>query len=215
MKAITQRFENSSIPLAIKWSLIIASFVSIVMGTLGVFLLDLQTSAYRSQNDVLGRMVVDQLALAASEPLLAGDDLTLEILVSQQEKNDLIIGMQVFDNNGVVKASAGIFAIDDILSVLQDSENFGQLQWKISGQEAISFFTRVYFQDLAAGIALVTIDQGPLEIQLQSLTRALTTTTIGLVFLGGSVGFSFGSAYVRSNRSVGKGWRGSGEWTRP
>jgi adenylate cyclase len=184
MKNLTKRLENSSLPLALKWSLIIACFVSVIMGLLGWFLIDQQTNTYRQQNDILGRTVVDQLALAAGEPLLAGDDLSLQVLVRQQEKTKLILGMQVFDLNGNIKASAGISPIGDILSLTQSDVYTQQLPWNTPYVNAVSFMSHIIFKDVTAGFAVVSIDQGPLERQLSALTGALITTTLGLIFIG-------------------------------
>lgn len=189
MKKLTRKLENSALPLALKWSVIIACFVSVVMGSLGWFLIDQQTSTYRHQNEVLGGIVVDQLAFAAGEPLLAGDDLSLQVLVRQQEKNALIIGMQVFDLKGALKASAGVSPIGDILFLIERNENLRQLPWRTPYVNAVSFFSSIKFKDVTAGYAVVSIDQGPLEQQLNSLTGALITTTIGLIVIGAILAF--------------------------
>lgn len=189
MKNLTKKLENSSLPLALKWSLVIACFVSVVMGLLGWFLIDQQTNTYRQQNDILGRTVVDQLALASGEPLLAGDDLSLQVLVRQQEKTALILGMQVFDLKGKIMASAGISPIGDVLSLTRPDERNVQLPWKTPYVNAVSFISHIVFKDVTAGFAVVTIDQGPLERQLSALTGALITTTLGLIALGAMLTF--------------------------
>ncbi len=189
MKRLSQRLENSSLPLALKWSVVIACFVSLVMGLLGWFLINQQSATYRQQNEVLGGVVVDQLAFAASEPLLAGDDLSLQVLVRQQEKNALIIGMQVFDLNGTLKASAGISPIGDLLSLIKREESRHQLPWRTPYVNAVSFISSIRFKDVVAGYAVVSIDQAPLEQQLNSLTGALVTTTIGLIVIGALLAF--------------------------
>lgn len=189
MKKLTRRLENASLPLALKWSVIIACFVSLVMGSLGWFLIDQQSANYRHQNELLGGVVVDQLAFAAGEPLLAGDDLSLQVLVRQQEKNNLIIGMQVFDLKGVLKASAGVSPIGDILSLIGQNDQLRQLPWRTPYVNAVSFFSNIKFKDVTAGYAVVSIDQGPLEQQLNALTGALITTTIGLIIIGALLAF--------------------------
>lgn len=184
MKNLARRFGNSAIPLALKWSLLLACFVSLVMGLLGWFLINQQESAYRFQGEELGRMVTDQLARASSEPLLAGDTLPLQVLVSQQEKNDLILGMQVFDLEGKLQASAGIEASRNILSMTNLLTGSRQFRWKSDTIEAVSFVSPIIFKDVKAGSVIVTVDQRPLENQLQTLTNALAATTFGLILIG-------------------------------
>ncbi|MDH5736708.1 MAG: hypothetical protein OEZ23_00285, partial [Gammaproteobacteria bacterium] len=98
---------SDSLPLALKWSLVIAAFVSLVMGALGSYLISKQEESFREQSNMLGQVLADQLASSASEPLLADDTLTLDMLVSQQKKHQMISGMQIYTRKGRLKASAG------------------------------------------------------------------------------------------------------------
>ena len=101
MASLTTRFENSSLPIALKWTVVIACFISLAMGLLSWFLINQQNDFHQQQNQVLGRSLVNQLARAASEPILAQDDLALSILVQQEGKEQLIIGMQIFNINPI------------------------------------------------------------------------------------------------------------------
>lgn len=202
MNRLTRRFENSSLPLALKWSLIIACFVSLVMGVLGWFLMGQQSDSYRQQNGVLGRLVVDQLALAASEPLMAEDNLGLQVLVRQQEKSTLILGMQIFDLKGGIKASAGVWPIGDILALVSQPSGSDRLPWRTPYFDAISFLSEVRFKGVVAGYAVVTIDQEPLEQQLVLLKRTLLTTTLGLILLGVLLAFPLAHRLSRPIRQL-------------
>ena len=88
MAKITAWFDNSSLPIALKWSLMIACFITIVMSILGWFLGNQQQNFHQKQTQVLGHSLVNQLALAASEAILAQDDLALNMLLKQEEKNN-------------------------------------------------------------------------------------------------------------------------------
>ncbi|MES9967361.1 MAG: hypothetical protein ABW074_08855, partial [Sedimenticola sp.] len=107
------RTAGTSLPLALKWSLSIAALVVIVMGMLAWFLINQEEAAFQRQSEQMGIMMVSQLASSASEPLLAGDDLALKVLVTQQEKIPLIIGMQVFDREGNVRVDAGLSPFEE------------------------------------------------------------------------------------------------------
>lgn len=202
MNRLTRRFENSSLPLAFKWSLIIACFVSLVMGVLGWFLIQQQSDSYRDQNGLLGSLVVDQLALAASEPLMAEDNLGLQVLVRQQEKSALILGMQIFDLQGGVKASAGVSPIGDILALVEQRAETDRLPWRTPYFDAISFFSPIGFKGVVAGYAVVTIDQQPLELQLARLKQTLLTTTLGLILLGMLLAFPLAHRLSRPIRQL-------------
>ncbi|MCW8906878.1 MAG: HAMP domain-containing protein [Sedimenticola sp.] len=202
MNRLTRRFENSSLPLALKWSLIIACFVSLVMGVLGWFLIQQQNESYRFQNSLLGSLVVDQLALASSEPLMAEDNLGLQVLVRQQEKSPLILGMQIFDLRGGVKASAGVSPIGDILALVERESETDRLPWKTPYFDAVSFISAIRFKGVVAGYAVVTIDQKPLEQQLVRLKRTLLATTLGLILLGILLAFPLAHRLSRPIRQL-------------
>ena len=166
----------------------------LVMALLGWFLISQQKESYHHQTERLGEMIADQLARAASEPLMADDLFSLEVLVNQQRKNDLILGMQVFDLDGVMLASAGLSPNGSNLpaeSVLEE-ETLSDATWHAwSGTVggAILFMAPVNFNNTSVGYALVSIDKRPFEENLKGLTNALLTTTIGLMTLGTLLAF--------------------------
>lgn len=178
-----QRYSDT-LPLALKWSLIISAFVSLVMGSLGWYLISQQAESFRIQSELLGQVVADQLSSAASEPLLASDTLTLEVLVSQQKKHALISGMEIYDLGGKLKASVGVSAAADIKGILASPSMEQKLNWETSEVEIVSFFSPIKFNRVIAGLAVVSIDRRPLEQHLNTLTRALLTTTFGLILVG-------------------------------
>ena len=186
--------DKISIPLAIKWSISISALVVLVMVILGWFLISQQKSSFRHQNGLLGEMIVEQFARSASEPLMADDTFHLELLVSQQEKNELIVGMYVFDLDWQVVASAGPLPETDSLRSAMKSEHAGQSDkgrrfWRQSDDDAISFLTPIQFQNTNVGYALLSIDRQPLKEYLQEVINALVATTIGLIALGAFLAF--------------------------
>jgi len=194
-KKIPKKFpEGISIPLAIKWSISISALVVLVMVILGWFLISQQKSSYRHQNELLGEMIVEQFARSASEPLMADDTFNLELLVSQQEKNDLIVGMYIFDLDGQKVASAGPPPETKSLRSAMQAKDAGQsdrkrLFWRQSDGDAISFLTPIRFQNTDVGYALLSIDRQPLKRYLKELINALIATTIGLIALGAFLAF--------------------------
>ena len=168
---IYQRFNTYPIPLAIRWSVSIAALVTLVMGLLGWFLIGQQQLSYQQQTDLLGEMIIDQFARAASEPLMADDILSLEVLVSEQEKNVLITGMQLFDLAGNTLASAGTQPFDGVQAgeeiVKQEVLPQGRdtQAWIHGDGKAVSYLKPVSFQNTKVGYALMAIDLQPLPYQ--------------------------------------------------
>jgi adenylate cyclase len=199
--------RNNALPLAIKWSLSISALIMLVMALLGWFLINQQKESYHHQTERLGEMITEQLARAASEPLMADDVLALEVLVSQQKKNDLIMGMQVFDLDGMVLASAGSLPGngDNPAAFTTDEKIFSderQIAWSTPDSNAISFIAPVYFQKTQAGSALVSIDKRPLEKNLVRLIKVLIAMTLVLMTLGTALAFPLAYRLCRPIRRL-------------
>ncbi|PLY15944.1 MAG: hypothetical protein C0631_05165 [Sedimenticola sp.] len=187
--SIFRRYEKSSVPLVINWSLSISVLIILVMGLLGWFLLENQQAAFKRQAKTLGLALVDQLAYSASEPLLADDNFALQMLVNRQEDNQLIVGMQVFDLDGKSLASAGISPFDfqsdhgeGLLDILQ-RERTGR-EWVLGEIHGEIFVSPVQFKDVTAGYALVSLNKKPLQEDLDLLILTLMKTTAALILFG-------------------------------
>jgi adenylate cyclase len=192
MKALADKFKNSSLPIALKWSLLIVSFITLTMSALGWFLINQQSEFHTLQNRQLGNALANQLAKAASEPMLAQDDLALGILVEKTGDEPLIIGMQIFDKEGNLRAHSGISPISDINSLLAKDSFPEHLNWQTDSIQAITFYSPIEYQGVTAGMALVSIDQLPLEAQLSHTRRVLISTTAGIVFISILLAFPLG-----------------------
>lgn len=189
MSKLGQHLSGGTLPLAIKWSLSIGTLIALVMALLGWFLIEQQKNSYRHQTELLGQMIADQFAHSASEPLMADDQFNLELIVNQQQKNDLIIGMQVFDLDKNTVVSAGLQPELKLVqaalgSAASGAEQSGGRFWSRPDGSAIFFLMPVRYQDTVVGHAMVSIDRQPLEDNLRGLIRALVATTTGLVILG-------------------------------
>lgn len=184
--------SSSSLPLAFKWSLSISLLISMVMGILGWFLISQQERSFRLQTEILGQTIVQQLARSASEPLMADDELSLQVLVRQLEKNDLMLGIQLFTIGEELIAGTGVSpaksCLDRGIAMLSTSD--GSSLSEISCNEKDKrkrnsiFLNPVKFQDVVAGYAVITLDKRPLEENLKALTNALFYATLGLIGFG-------------------------------
>ncbi len=181
--------SSGSLPLALKWSISIATLIGIIMGLLGWFLIQQQEESFQRQSGVMGKMLVEQVARSASEPLLADDAFALELLVSQLEKNPLIVGMQIFDLKATAQASAGVdpFQLDTNMDPqrLRQLVGFsGGVGWSADSLRAQAFVAEIRFKDVMSGYAVVSIDRTPFEQDLERVINALLMTTLGLMALG-------------------------------
>ena len=172
-----QRFENSAMPLALKWSLAISLLVCAGMGGLGAYLIDQQRHSYHQQIEALGQTIVAQLAQAASEPLMADDQFTLQLLLRQQASLPLILAMSIDDAGGKRVAAAG-----DALSDATAAERFS---------------APIRYQDVNAGVAHVLLDRAPLEHSLRTVVLALTVITVLFILAGMSLAFLLARRFAR------------------
>ena len=203
MMQLHERFKPYPIPLAIRWSVSIAALITLVMALLGWFLIEQQQVSYRQQTDLLGEMIIDQFARSASEPLMADDILSLEVLVSEQEKNELIIGMQLFDLSGNTLARAGARPFDGVQEgeeiIKQEvlTEGRSTQAWTNSDASTVSYLKPVSFQNTQVGYALMAIDLQPLERDLRATLNALILTTLGLIAVGVLLAFPLAYRFCR------------------
>lgn len=185
-----QDSPGSSLSLAFKWSVSISLLISMVMGLLGWFLISQQENSFILQTKILGQTIVQQLAGSASEPMMANDDFSLQVLVKQLEKNDLILGIQLFTINGDLVAGAGLSPNSTCLEVgiamlsQSDNDSLSEINCDKKSERNSIFFNPVNFQDVVAGYAVITLDKRFLEESLKTLTNALILTTVGLIFVG-------------------------------
>jgi len=166
------------VSLAVRWSAGIAALVILVMLLLGWFLIEQQQMTYRKQGDLLGSMLIEQLSRAVSEPLMADDRLSLEVLVSQQLKNELISGVQLYDDRGQKLLGGGSAPP---VSVIRQQ---GIQRWSNDADHVAYYMEPVRYQGTGVGLAVIGIDQRPLERTRRSTLNALLLTTLGLIAVG-------------------------------
>ncbi len=196
------RINTYPIPLAIRWSASIAALLALVMSLLGWFLISQQQLSYHQQTNLLGELIVDQFTRAASEPLVADDILSLEILVSQQEKHKLILGMQLFDLSGKVLATAGenpfVRSAGETALIPQLDGEPNTVHTKVSEDGMVISYTKpVRFQNTHVGYAAINIDRRPMETNLRRTVNALVLTTVGLITVGVFLAFPLAYRFCR------------------
>ena len=183
LRAAWRRYENSSIPLGLKWSLNIATLIVTTMGVLGFFLIQQQETGYRGQADRFSRVIVEQLVRISGEPLMAADTLALQILLQRHVQSPLILGAALYTADGALLVDAGVSPPD------APEEYFGRSpsytwDWENGEYSAVSYVSPVVFQDVTAGYLTVSIDRSPLEQDIRDTLRFLVVSAILLTALG-------------------------------
>ena len=183
LRGVWRRYENSSIPLGLKWSVSIAALIVLAMGVLGFYLIQQQEAGYRSQVDRFSQVIVEQLARVSGEPLMAADTLGLQFLLQRHSQSALVLGVALHDAEGMLVMSAGVTPPGDYVTRFSPTDH-ASWDWDNGEYQAVSYVSPVVYQDVTAGFVAVSIDRSPLESDLQHTRRFLMVSTALLIFIG-------------------------------
>ena len=180
-------YRNSRLPIVAKWSLAIGTLVAVVMGLLSWVLINQQTSTFMQQTEAFGRILVEQLAHSASEPVMAEDHFILTGLVNRQIENTQVLGALIRQgDNALIKVGVTPPIAQQNQMLQAGSE---QVIWSWhdeAGKEhkVITFITPIQFKDVTPGHALITLSSSQIDQQQRKAMLALAYTTLGLILLG-------------------------------
>ena len=184
---------NSPLPIAIKWTFAIGTLISLVMITLGWFLITQQNRLHMREVEGFGKVLVNQLAQSASEPLLADDQFQIQGLLARQTKNQDVVGAAILSREGLSETSGPVPEVD----YEHPFDSPYSWSWRDESgvwQSVITFASPIIFRDVQAGLALVTIDRGFLDRHQKRIIRSISFATLGLILLAAIL------AYMLSRR---------------
>ena len=183
LRRVGVRHGNSALPLGFKWSLNIAVLIVVAMGVLGFYLIQQQEAGYRSQANGFSQLIVGQLVRISGEPLMAADELALQILLKRHAQDPLILGVELRDTEGNVVASSGVTPPPRI-EVPASRDGVVSWEWQNGAYSAASYISPVRFHDVVAGQLTVTFDRSPLEAYINRTVRFLFFSTLLLILVG-------------------------------
>lgn len=183
LPSMWRRYENSSIPLGLKWSVSIAALIVLAMGVLGFYLIQQQEAGYRSQVDRFSQVIVEQLARVSGEPLMAADSLALQILLQRHSQSELVLGAALHDAEGGQVMVAGVTPPGDYAMRFRLTGT-RIWDWDNGQYQAVSYVSPVEYQDVTAGYVTLSIDRSPLESDLQRTLNFLMISTLLLILVG-------------------------------
>ena len=210
-------------PLVYKLSLLITVLVVTCMTMLGSLIVQQQTRLFENQIDEQGTALARMMAQAAREPLLAADQLALDVITTGFANNGSVNGTALVTLEGDIVAHASGFhdgshqTQRNVLHQLIEQAP-ASLTWawpvakKTGGVQVISFVQPVVFQGVTAGYAMVTISRAGVESSLRSAKQAITGATLLIIFLGIAMAFALGKRItdpigqlVDASHAIGKG----------
>lgn len=193
---LSRLFRNAALPIAIKWTLAIGALVTLVMATLGWFLITQQYSIHLREVEGFGKLLVEQLAHSASEPLLADDKFNLEGLVSRQTQSRNVVGAAVVGASGLREKSG---AIPPQVPARQDDEPYTWFRSDDQGRRhpVITFVSPIIFKQVQAGVAMISLDREFIDRQQQRTIRIISYATISLIFIAAILSYLLGKRLSR------------------
>lgn len=190
----------SNYSIAAKLSLVFTLLVSSGMGLLGLFIVHNQSEVLEQQIAESGATVLRQMADFSRDPLLANDQLGLELIVNNLAAEQSVLGVALFDEKRVAIEKKGLIpGGEQLTNALGRVE---RLMWsRTSGlgqqENLISFVTPIEFKGLIVGYALITYDRSVSTQARQQIIQAVAGATLLLVLLGIIASFVLGRRLTR------------------
>jgi len=153
------------VPIAVKLALNFALLITIGMVGLGYVIGNKQAEQLGEQIDKFGTTLVQRMSETAREPLLANDQLNLELIVNTLTEDANIDGAAIFSDELNLVAQAGF--IPDDISSLDAYAGSGdipkQIYWQSGGGTSssgtfVSLLTSIKFHDITVGHLLMSFD---------------------------------------------------------
>ena len=195
--------QAQRIPLVYKLSMLITVLVVTCMTLLGSIIVQQQTRLFENQIHEQGTTLARLMAKSAKEPLLAEDQLALDVITTGFTNNSSISGTAIITLEGNTIAHAGGYHNGEHQSQINALNRLmeqvpGSLMWtwpgtaSTTGKQVISFVEPVIFQGVTAGYTMVTISRAGMEASLRSAKQAIAGATLLIIFLGIAMSFVIG-----------------------
>jgi adenylate cyclase len=181
------RRPRFGIPIAYKLALAITLLITLGMGLLGFVVVTNQQQLMRDQVNAYGETVAQQLADAATEPVLSEDHLNLSVLMKNVAESASIYGAAVLSDKGEALAKTGLLPLSPIEELYAKSTkltggsySYDWLSGQVSSNELVSFLAPISFKDLTAGHVVVTMSRSSVTRSIRDAIRTIVATTIAL-----------------------------------
>jgi len=169
--------------IAVKLALIMTAVIITGMGLLSLLILGNQSHIFDQQAAAYATALGDQLAVAAVEPVLAGDLQVVEQLTFNLVYNEGIEGVSIYSDQSVLLSSIGIQPSKNPEKILAAHP----LHWSLGEQEHVdlsSYVSEINFQDLTVGYCVLTFDRSFMGAAYKNTLRTILLITVLMVGFG-------------------------------
>lgn len=211
------------IALVYKLSLLITVLVVTCMTLLGSIIIQQQTRLFENHLHDQGTALVKLMAQAAREPLLADDQLAMDVITTGFTDNSNVMGSALISLDAETVSHAGSFHDGNnkrqrgvLLELIKEAPGSRDWYWpaslKASASKVISYIHPITFQDVTVGYVLSTFSQSAMEQSLRKAIQAITGATLLIIMLGVAMAIALGrrisdpiDQLVDASRALGKG----------
>ena len=180
------------IPIASKLAITITSLLTLGILAVGITVGTNQTRLLEAELNKFALTLLQQMADSAKEPLLASDQLNLEMVAHGFTKHEGILGASIFDDEGNVVAYAGQQVSVSQKDIRLGSKNNRQTELLVLPQDKTSFAiksTNAYLypmnvKELKVGYVLLVFDKSSLEKAQRDTIFTISLITVFMVFTG-------------------------------
>lgn len=142
--------------------------------------------------DKRGQVMAASLAQSAKEPLLSGNELTLDALVQATGESDGIIGVRIVNRSGVVTSALDGQQRGTPHRLLGASSSDGSKAQIVRTGRTVLYASSIWFRDVFIGEAQVELDlQRLVDPVIQARTRQFAVGALLIALIGVLAGVAF------------------------
>ncbi len=211
------------IPLVYKLSLLITVLVVTCMTLLGSIIIQQQTRLFEDQLHNQGTALVKLMAQAAREPLLADDQLALDVITTGFTDNSNVMASALISLDARTLSHAGSHhdgnnkrQLGVLFELINEAPGSQEWYWptpsKSPAHKVTSFIHPVTFQDVTVGYALSTLSLSSMQQSLRQAIQAIAGATLLIIMLAIAMAIALGrrisapiDQLVDASRAIGKG----------
>lgn len=182
------------VPVAVKFAVATGTLITVTMSLLGALIINNQTDILTRQIHATGRTVVAQMSKSTTEPLLAKDNLLLDVLTANLATAENVQGTAVFTADRRLISSAGSHPFEANAPLFGDKKYYldGSLrsldwEWAESPRgpiDAVAFISPVRFKDMVVGYAVISFSRHTLTQSIDKTVRTIVTATAIMILIG-------------------------------
>ncbi len=188
-KAVSYRF-----PIAFKVSVYFMLPILVGMVVLAYIMIDAHRSFQHKQMDQFARVITEQLASSAVEPLFADANMELGVLINQVALDNSFIGSGIYNHLGEPIALSGVLPTETAIdlkqlksivaaSLFEGSLVQNQADANIAFDFGVIYSSPIRFRNVTGGYAVVVFNESALASHFDQMAYALMATTVALFLL--------------------------------